>query len=111
MRKISPLLADTLERGRAIDERITGSEKRYSWWFDHPLDWERPVRTLYVTGWCLSRHGKEIRNIRARIGRQKFFGNYGILRKDVAGALEITAVKRIGFDIALPLLAGKSQVI
>ena len=111
MKKVLSLFAGSAERGPAVDKQIASAEKKYSWWFDHPLDWERPVRTLYVTGWCLSRHGKEIRNIRARIGRQKFFGNYGILRKDVAGALEITAVKRIGFAIALPLLAGKSQVI
>ena len=93
MKKVLSLFAGSAERGPAVDKQIASAEKKYSWWFDHPLDWERPVRTLYVTGWCLSRHGKEIRNIRARIGRQKFFGNYGILRKDVAGALEITAVK------------------
>ena len=109
--KLSSLFADTAERRRAVDERIAKAEKRYSWWFEHPLDWQRPVQTLYVTGWCLSRHGKEIRNIRARIGRQKFFGNYGILRKDVAAALGITAAERIGFAIAVRLPAGKSQVV
>src|SRR5262249_24523952 len=60
----------------------------------------------YITGWCVGRHGEEIRSIRARRGRQKFFGNYGIERKDVGAALE-----RIGFAIAVPLPKGKSQVI
>ena len=64
------------------------------------------MRTLYVTGWCVSRKGKEIRAMRARIGRQRFAGNYGIERKDVGAALE-----RIGFAIAVPLRRGKSQVI
>ena len=64
------------------------------------------MRTLYVTGWCVSRQGKEIRAVRARIGRQRFAGNYGIARKDVGAALE-----RIGFAIAVPLRRGKSQVI
>lgn len=103
--KVSSFFAGAAERGPAVDKQIASAEKRYSWWFDHPLDWERPVRTLYVTGWCLSRRGKEIRDIRARIGRRKFFGNYGIQRKDVGAALQ-----RIGFAIAIPLPAGKSQV-
>ena len=54
----------------------------------------------------MSRYGKKIRSIRARRGRQKFLGNYGIERKDVGAAFE-----RIGFAIAVPLPRGKSQVI
>jgi glycosyltransferase involved in cell wall biosynthesis len=111
VKKVLSLFAGATERGPAVDEQIASAVKTYSWWFDHPLDWERPVRTLYITGWCLSRRGKEIRNIRARIGRQKFSGNYGIQRKDVAAALGIAAVKRIGFAIAVPLPAGKSLVV
>ena len=63
------------------------------------------MRTLYLTGWCVSREGKEIRAMRARLGRQELAGNYGIERKDVGAA-----VQRIGFAIAIPLPAGKSQV-
>ncbi len=63
------------------------------------------MRTLYLTGWCVSREGKEVRAMRARLGRQEFAGNYGIERKDVG-----VAVQRIGFAIAIPLPAGKSQV-
>ena len=65
------------------------------------------MRTLYITGWCVNRCGKDIRGIRARIGRRKFFGNYGIQRKDVAAALGPIAVERIGFAIAVPLPARK----
>jgi glycosyltransferase involved in cell wall biosynthesis len=110
MKKVSPLFVDA-ERGRVIDERITKAAKRYSWWFDNPLDWKRPVRTLYITGWCVDRQGKDICCIRARIGRRKFPGNYGIQRKDVAAALGPVAVERSGFAIAVPLPIGKSRVI
>jgi len=108
--KVSSYLARAAKLGHAINNRITSAEERYAWWFEHPLDWERPERTLYITGWCLHRRGKEICNIRARIGRQKFFGNYGIRRKDVATALGITKT-RIGFAIAVPLPLRKSQVV
>src|SRR5262245_19926495 len=111
MKRVSSLLRDSVERGRAVDERITSVEKRYSWWSDNPLDWERPVRTLYITGWCVNRCGKSICDIRARIGRRKFLGNYGIQRKDVAAALGTIAVERSGFAIAVPLPIGKSQVL
>jgi glycosyltransferase involved in cell wall biosynthesis len=103
--KISSLFAGTAERTHALNEQIASAQNRYYWWFDHPTDWERPMRTLYVTGWCVSREGKEIRAMRARLGSQEFAGNYGIERKDVGAA-----VLRIGFAIAVPLRAGKSQV-
>jgi glycosyltransferase involved in cell wall biosynthesis len=104
--KVPSFFADTSARARALSEQIASAEARYSWWFDHPVEWERPARTLYITGWCVTRHGKEIRSIRARRGRQKFLGNYGIERKDVGAAFE-----RIGFAIAVPLPRGKSDVI
>jgi len=103
--KVPSLFADTSAGARALSEQIASAEDRYYWWFDHPVDWERPARTLYITGWCVSRYGKKIRSIRARRGRQKFLGNYGIARKDVGAAFE-----RIGFAIALPLPRGKSHV-
>src|SRR5437660_11634453 len=105
MKKISSLFAGAAERTHALNKQIASAESRYYWWFDHPIDWERPMRTLYVTGWCVSREGKEIRAMRARFGRQECAANYGIERKDVGAA-----VQRIGFAIAIPLPAGKSQV-
>jgi len=103
--KISSLFAGTADRADALSEQIASAESRYYSWFDYPIDWERPRRTLYITGWCVSREGKKIRSMRARIGRREFAGNYGIERKDVGAA-----VQRIGFAIALLLPAGKSQV-
>jgi glycosyltransferase involved in cell wall biosynthesis len=104
--KVLSLFADTSARARALSEQIASAEDRYHWWFDHPIEWERPTRTLYITGWCVSRYGNKIRSIRARRGPQKFLGNYEIARKDVGAALE-----RIGFAIAVPLPTGKSQVL
>jgi GT2 family glycosyltransferase len=104
--KIPSLFADTSARARALSEQIASAKDRYYWWFDHPAEWERPTQTLYIMGWCVSRYGKKICSIRARRGRHKFLGNYGIKRKDVGAALE-----RIGFAIAVPLPKGKSQVV
>ena len=103
--KVPSLLAGKAKHTRARSEQIASAEDRYYWWFDHPVEWERPARTLYITGWCVSRCGKKIRSIRARRGRQKFLGNYGIERKDVGAASE-----RIGFAIAVPLPRGESHV-
>src|SRR5262249_7653666 len=111
VKKESSLPGGATEREPAVNKQITSAKKRYSWWFSHPLDWGRPVATLYVTGWCLSRQGKEICDIRARIGRLTFPGNYGIRRKDVVDALGVSSAGRIGFAIAVPLPAGKSQIV
>jgi glycosyltransferase involved in cell wall biosynthesis len=111
MKKVMPFCVGAAKRQSAVDKRIIGAEKRYSWWFDNPLDWERPVRTLYITGWCVNRRARNIQGIRARIGHRRFVGNYGIQRKDVAALLGPIAVERIGFAIAVRLPIGKSQVI
>ena len=104
--KVPFLFADTSARALALTEQIASAEKRYHWWFDHPVDWDRPARTLYITGWCVSRSGKKIRSIRVRRGLQKFLGNYGIERKDVGAPSD-----QVGFAIAVPLPRGKSHVM
>ena len=108
--KIASLFGRSAERRRPLNEQIDSPERRYHWWFDHPVDWERPTRTLYVTGWCVSARGKDIFAMRARIGRRKFLGNYGIERKDVNATLGKMPAERIGFAIAVPLPRGKSQL-
>jgi GT2 family glycosyltransferase len=109
-KKVSSLFAGAAERAHALSERIASAEDRYNWWFDHPVDWGRPTRTLYIAGWCVSRYGRQIRAVRARIGRRTFLGNYGMRRKDVGATFDTTPVERIGFAIAVPLRRGKSQV-
>jgi O-antigen biosynthesis protein len=104
--KIASLFGGSAERTHALNEQIASADSRYHWWFDHPVDWERPTQTLYVTGWCVSARGKNIFAMRARVGRRKFLGNYGIERKDVGAALE-----QIGFAVAVPLPRGRSQVV
>jgi glycosyltransferase involved in cell wall biosynthesis len=108
--KIGSLLRGSAERTHALKEQIARAESRYHWWFDHPVDWERPTPTLYVTGWCVNRYGKKIRAIRAHIGRRKVLGNYGIERKDVGATFGTKPAERIGFAIAVPLPKRKSQV-
>ena len=103
--KLASLFAGAAERKRTLNEQIGRAENRYYSWFDHPIDWERPARILYVTGWCVSSVGREIRAMRARIGSREFPGNYGIERQDVGAS-----VQRIGFAIAVPLRRGKSEV-
>lgn len=107
---ISSVFAGAANRARALSEQIASAKDRYHWWFDHPVDWERPTQTLYVTGWCVSARGKDIFAMRARVGRRKFLGNYGIERKDVGATLRKAPAERIGFAIAVPLPRGKSQV-
>ena len=102
---LSSVFTGAANRARALSEQIATAKKRYQWWFDHPVEWERPARTLYIAGWCLSRDGRKIRSIRARRGHKKFLGNYGIERRDVGAVSE-----RIGFAIAVPLPKGKSHV-
>jgi glycosyltransferase involved in cell wall biosynthesis len=90
-------------------KQISQTKKQFAWWFNHPVDWTRPVRTLYAVGWCATRDGKCVRAIRGRIGRRKFAANYGIMRPDVAAAHGREAL-RSGFALAVPLPRGKSRL-
>jgi glycosyltransferase involved in cell wall biosynthesis len=108
--KLPSLFADKSARARALSEQIASAESLYHWWFDNPVDWERPTQTLYITGWCVSARGRNIWAMRARVGRRKFLGNYGIERKDVGATLAKKPAERIGFAVAVPLPRGKSQV-
>jgi GT2 family glycosyltransferase len=108
--KIASLFGGSAERTHALNEQVASANSQYHWWFDHPVDWERPTQTLYVTGWCVSARGRDIFAMRARVGRRKFLGNYGIERKDVGATLRKMPAERIGFAIAVPLPRGKSQV-
>ena len=103
--KVPSLLTGKAERTRPLSEQIASAEDRYCWCFDHPV-------RVGAAGANALHHGlvrwpmrKEIRSIRARRGRQKFLGNYGIERKDVGAASE-----RVGFAIAVPLPRGESHV-
>ena len=112
MKILTRLLLPVARRQHLLDKQIARARKKYSLWFDHPLDWKRPASTLYLTGWCLRRDGMRAHDLRARIGRRKFYGNYGIVRKDVAAKLgEKKTEARSGFAIAVPLPAGKSQLL
>ncbi|MDQ3198673.1 MAG: glycosyltransferase family 2 protein [Verrucomicrobiota bacterium] len=111
MKLLRRLFTSRAERQRALAKEISRTKKRYAWWFDHPLDWTRPVGTLYLTGWCLTQEGKRARDIRARIGRRKFPGNYQTERKDVANERGPATETCCGFAIAVPLPSGHSEIV
>lgn len=90
-------------------KQIKQTKRDFVWWFNHPVDWDQPARTLYLVGFCLPRGAGQVRAIRGRIGWRKFPGNYGISRPDVAAAHGADFV-RSGFAIAVPLPRGKSRL-
>ncbi|MGH8093927.1 MAG: glycosyltransferase family 2 protein [Chthoniobacterales bacterium] len=95
-----------------IEKQIKQTKRHFLWWFDYPTDFTRPVHTLYLMGWCIAQNGQPIREIRSRVGRRIFPGNYGSERKDVVAVHALAQGReRTGFAIAVPLPAGKSEVI
>ncbi len=77
---------------------------RYVFWFEQPADWEQPVRTLYVSGWCLDRTGQPIGGIRARLGSRIIAANFGLARADLAERFpDNPSASQSGFALACPL--------
>lgn len=79
--------------------------------FDAPSRWETRSEILFIKGWCLSRSGREIAAIRAKIGKKGRMGRYGLEREDVAAHFEdSTLARHSGFTIEVPVPSGTSTV-
>ena len=80
-------------------------------WIDEPRDWNLLPRRFRLSGWCFSRTGEVIQAIRARVGRRQYWGNYGVLRADVAAAHdEMSGAFKSGFDIDLEAPRGRAKL-
>lgn len=78
---------------------------------DAPSSWKTPGEILFIKGWCLSRSGREIAGIRAKIGKTGRLGRYGLEREDVAAHFGQTNLARFsGFTIEVHVPLGKSVV-
>ena len=101
--------SNELERQRWRELEVANAGSRYSFWFDRPIDWQRSVSVLYISGWCVDRSGGWTQGIRARVGSRVFEGNLGFARKDVAALYpELPMAGYSGFAIAFQPPEGES---
>lgn len=107
-----PFRVGNRERELWREMEAADARRRYSFWFDRPSDWNKPVRMLHVSGWCLAAAKQPITEIRARVRGKSFRASYGIVRPDVAVAFEnkIGAL-RSGFSIDVTLPRGSAELI
>ena len=76
---------------------------------DAPAQWQDLGEIILIRGWCLSKSGREIAGVRAKIGKKGRLGRYGIARPDVVSALnDRNRSERCGFTIEVPVPAGAS---
>jgi len=98
------------ERWREID--LANASARFDFWLDRPTDWDKPVSTLYISGWCVDRSGAWIKGIRGRIGSRTFQGNFGMVRRDIATIHpNLAPALHSGFGVAVRPPVGKSIVL
>ena len=77
-----------------------------------PLDWSKPTRVLYVSGWFIDTMGLPIHGIRAKIGRQFFPANIDLPREDLLVTHpDLPLAARSGFAMAIPLPRGTSKLV
>ena len=78
---------------------------------DAPSEWKTNSEILVVKGWCLSRTGRAIAGVRAKIGQTGRLGRYGLERRDIAASYARTAgALSSGFSIDVPVPPGASRV-
>lgn len=129
---VGPLMISAEERELEQQAAEAEARSRFAFSIDRPADWQPPAdqsaadsadfastprraqptlgRQIQLLGWCLSPAGKEIVQLRARIGKQVFPMKYGLVRPDVAAAFEShpTALQS-GFagDLLLPRIGAR----
>ena len=100
------------ERERRREMDLANARARYDFWFDRPVDWNKPASTLYISGWCVDRSGAWIDGIRGQIGSRTFEGNFGLARKDVAATYpNLAPALHSGFAVAVQPPVGESVVV
>ena len=83
----------------------------FAFGLDTPERWTTSSEILFIKGWCLSRSGREIAGVRAKIGKKGRLGRYGLEREDVAAHFERTNLSRFsGFTVEVPVPVGSSTV-
>jgi GT2 family glycosyltransferase len=102
----------TGERRRRKERDLAVTIQRYRWWYDRPVDWQKPTSVLYVSGWFIDTIGLPIRGIRAKIGRKFFRANVGLRRDDVSAAYpHLQSSRHSGFAIVIQLPPGASKIL
>lgn len=61
-----------------------GSESRFLCWVHIPDNGEIRERRLRLAGWCFANNGPPVETVRARAGHRISYGDFGIVRRDVA---------------------------
>ena len=83
----------------------------FAFGLDTPSRWETESEILLIKGWCLSRSGREIAGLRAKVGKKGRLAHYGLERTDVAARFEQTTLSRYsGFTIEMPIPSGASDL-
>ena len=78
---------------------------------DLPKRWETNRDVLLIKGWCLSRSGRKIAGIRAKIGRKARLARYGLERPDVVGSFQdYPEAQQCGFTVEVKVPRGRSIV-
>jgi len=100
-----------LNRSRRQKLPTQASSSDLAFGLEAPTQWKISGEILLIKGWCLSRGGREIAGIRAKIGKKGRLGRYGLARPNLAFPIgRASAALHSGFTIEMPVPAGVSTV-
>jgi len=100
-----------MTRGERHEAALPTASGDLAFGIEAPAEWKTSSEILVIKGWCLSRSGRAIAGVRAKIGKTGRLGRYGLERRDIATSYARTAgALQSGFSIDVPLSAGVSHV-
>lgn len=90
---------------------VASTQDEFRFWLDEPAAWDRPVRILRVSGWCVSKNAARLVAIRARVGNAIHERRFDRERPDVPDYVGIPGAPRwCGFSIELELPPGAHRL-
>lgn len=85
------------------------ASKEFLLGLEEPIDWDKRVRWLRLSGWCVAVKGMPVESIQATLRGKVYLGLFNRERPDVANHLQMpTAPRLCGFSVMVRVPPGKS---
>lgn len=102
-------MSDPEQSAALLPLKTVQSSRDFLLGLEEPIDWDKRVRWLRLSGWCVAVSGMPLKSIRATLRGKVCRGSFDRERPDVLEHLQLpTAPRLCGFSVNVRVPAGKS---
>lgn len=98
--------------GLPTPSRFEGLGQGYVCWVDQPTNWRKVDRRFLLSGWCFTKSGSPIANLRVCIGSQSFPVRRGLSRPDVVAVYgNRPGTLESGFEVTVEMAGSNFAIL